>query len=122
MNKVELVVRMRAERRLEAESRATPPKQILQMIVGRTQFVNLRSFAPVDLKAIAAAHNGVTGMDVAVAGGAVVKASGKPRRRPLACRPSLSPPTFSIPVEWAGVGTTPRTSEHGAEYDGDVLT
>ena len=69
----------RAERRLEAESRATPPKQILQMIVGRTQFVNLRSFAPVDLKAIAAANNGVTGLDVAIAGGAVVKASGKPR-------------------------------------------
>ena len=37
----------RAEQRLESQSRATPPKQIFQLITGRTKFVNLRTFGVV---------------------------------------------------------------------------
>ena len=77
----------RAEMRLESRGRATPPKQILQLITGRTKFINLRAFGCVDLDAISAANAGVVGVDVQMAGGAVVKAAGKPKPRewPLVC-------------------------------------
>ena len=69
----------RAESRLGVRSRATPPKQILQLLVGRTRFVNFRTFGVVDLDAIARAHAGVVDqLDIMAAGGAIVKAAGKP--------------------------------------------
>ena len=74
----------RARVRLERTGRATPPKQILQILAGRTKYVNWRTLLPIDLEDIARRNAGVRAVDVAAASGAVVSAAGavKPKDWP----------------------------------------
>ena len=71
----------RASMRLESKGRVPPPKQILQLITGRTGMINLRAFGVVDLDAVGERHAGI---DTAVAGGTVVSTAGraKPKQWP----------------------------------------